>query len=112
MKPNQQAQLPTMPRDFSQPVECRGHDLAAVIAEAQAAGYHAHRMTAADVAVYRLQFFRLAGTAEAGCPPEKFRKPVKSLFDGKGLSHSCQSLCAKFSRKNTSKSTLKTPKTR
>jgi hypothetical protein len=73
MKPSQ-PQLPTMPRDFSQPVECRGSELAAVIREAQAAGYHAHRMTAADVAVYRLQFWRITGTTDAG---KKSGNPTK-----------------------------------
>jgi hypothetical protein len=62
-------------RDWREPVECRGHDLAAVIASAQAAGFHGHTMTVADVAVYRLQFFRLAGTAEAG---KHFRQPSET----------------------------------
>lgn len=59
-----QPQLPTMPRDFTAPVECLGRDLAAVIAEAKAQGYHAHRMTVKDVAVYRLQFQRDASPVD------------------------------------------------
>jgi hypothetical protein len=65
MKPTQ-PQLPAMPRDYSQPVECRGLELAAVIAEGHAAGYHAHRMRVLPDVIYELQFFRLAGAAEAG----------------------------------------------
>jgi hypothetical protein len=63
MKPNQ-PQLPTMPPDFSQPITARGSELAQAIAEAQAQGYHAHRMKVSSQAVYELQFFRLAGTPQ------------------------------------------------
>lgn len=68
-------------RDFNQPVECRGHDLADVIAEANAAGYHAHSMTVKDIAVYRLRFWRLdapQGTAEDGSLPEKIKESPKA----------------------------------
>jgi hypothetical protein len=75
-----QPQLPTMPRDWREPVECRGSELAAVIAEALAAGYHAHRMTAADVAVYRLQFWRITGTADAG---KKSGNPTKTGIEAR-----------------------------
>lgn len=74
MKPDQQPQLPTMPTDFTQPVECLGHNLAAVIAEANTAGYHAHSMTVKDIAVYRLRFWRITGTAEGG-------KQKRNFFD-------------------------------
>jgi hypothetical protein len=55
-----QPQLPAMPLGFTEPVECPGSELAAVIAEAQAAGYHAHRMDVLRNGVYRLRFFRLS----------------------------------------------------
>ena len=78
-----QPQLPTMPRDFTQPVECRGAELSAVIAEARAAGYEAHRMTVLPEVVYELRFFRLAGTAEAGeargtKPAEGWKRPANA----------------------------------
>ena len=65
MKPTSQPTLPGV-RDWTQPITARGCELAAVIAEAQAAGFHAHRMKVSSQAIYELQFFRLAGTAEAG----------------------------------------------
>ncbi|MDD5141518.1 MAG: hypothetical protein PHY43_14815 [Verrucomicrobiales bacterium] len=71
------AQLPAMP-DYSKPVECRGSELSAVIAQAQAAGFHCHRMTVADQVVYRLQFWRLdapQATPEGNAPP-----PSKESF--------------------------------
>jgi hypothetical protein len=81
MKPNQ-PQLPSMPRDFSKPITARGSELAAVIKEAQAAGWTAHRMRVLPEVIYELQFFRLAGTAEAGRLPEKskesFLRPIRS----------------------------------
>ena len=58
MKPNQ-PQLPFMPRDWTQPQTVAGSELAAVLAEAQAAGYHAHRMAVLPLVMYRLQFWRL-----------------------------------------------------
>lgn len=72
-----QPQLPTMPPDFSKPITVRGSELAQAIAEAQAQGFHAHRMKVLPEVIYELQFFRLAGTAEAECPPEKSKKTLK-----------------------------------
>jgi len=65
MKPSQ-PQLPTMPRDFSQPVECRGSELVRVIAEARAQGFHGHLMRVKSKATYQLKFFRLPSAAKAG----------------------------------------------
>jgi hypothetical protein len=67
------AKQPTLPgvRDWTQPITARGSELAAVIAEAQAAGFHAHRMKVSSQALYELKFFRLAVTAEAGNLPKK-----------------------------------------
>jgi hypothetical protein len=45
--------------DFTQPVEVRGRDLQAIIAEAKAQGYHAHRMRVLPDVVYQLQFWRV-----------------------------------------------------
>jgi hypothetical protein len=56
-------------RDWTQPITARGNELAAVIKEAQAAGFHAHRMKVSSQAVYELQFWKLP-TAQAGSPPE------------------------------------------
>jgi hypothetical protein len=61
-----QPQLPAMQRDFTQPAECRGAELSAVIAEAQAVGYHAHSMTVLPEVVYVLRFYRLPETPAAG----------------------------------------------
>ena len=49
--------------DFSQPIECRGRDLAATIAAAKAAGYNSHRMVATTEVVFRLYFKTNATTA-------------------------------------------------
>lgn len=72
MKPNQ-PQLPTL-TDWTQPITARGNELAAVIAEAQSAGFHAHRMKVSSQALYELKFFRLAG------PPENFREPLNPIY--------------------------------
>jgi hypothetical protein len=74
MKPSQQPQLPAMPRDFSQPITVRGSELAQAIAEAQAQGYHAHRMKVLPEVIYELQFWKLPA-AEAG---KHFREPSKT----------------------------------
>jgi hypothetical protein len=65
MKPSQST-LPGV-RDFAQPLAVRGSELAAVIAQARAAGYHAHRMTVLPEAVYELRFYRIteADTTQA-----------------------------------------------
>jgi hypothetical protein len=59
-----------MPRDFSQPITVRGSELAQAIAEAQAQGYHAHRMKVLPEVIYELQFWKLSA-AEAGDARQK-----------------------------------------
>ena len=63
-----------MPPDFAQPVEVRGRDLVAVLNEAQAQGYHAHRMTVLPETLYELRFWKLpadqAAVAQATKPPD------------------------------------------
>jgi hypothetical protein len=73
-------QLPAIPRDFSQPIDCRGAELSAVIAEAREQGFTAHRMTVADQVVYRLQFWKL--------PPEKEQENCYHPAFTKDLCHS------------------------
>jgi hypothetical protein len=70
-----QPQLPTMPRDFSQPVEVKGSELPRLLAEAKAAGFNCHRMSVTGDTVYRLQFFRLPSAAKAG---KQFREPSET----------------------------------
>lgn len=72
---NHQPQLPAMPLDFSQPIEVKGSQLAGVIAEAKAQGYHAHRMSILPDVLYRLQFWRVA---QATTGPEQHGDPTKS----------------------------------
>ena len=94
MKPIQ----PTFPklRDFSQPITVRGSELAAVIAEAQAQGYQAHRMTVTDQVVYRLMFWRLdavMGKAEgkdmvANCEASAAGQGSTAAAGGKGVKES------------------------
>ena len=48
--------------DFSQPIECRGKDLAAAIAAARAAGFNTHHMTALPEVVYRIHFWKTNAT--------------------------------------------------
>lgn len=57
-------------RDWTQPQTAHGSELAAVIPEARAAGYHAHRMKVSTQAVYELQFWKppAAGTLLAILP--------------------------------------------
>jgi hypothetical protein len=61
-----QPQLPAMPRDWTRPQAVAGSELSAVIAEARAAGWHAHWMKVLPAVTYELQFFRLAGTGGGG----------------------------------------------
>lgn len=65
MKPTSQPTLPGV-RVWTQPITVRGSELAQAIAEAQAAGWTAHRMKVLPEVIYELQFWRITGTAEAG----------------------------------------------
>jgi hypothetical protein len=72
MKPNQ-PQLPTL-TDRTEPQTVRGCDLATVIAQARAAGYHAHQMKVLPEVIYELQFWKLPA-AETG---KHLREPPKT----------------------------------
>jgi hypothetical protein len=65
------ASQPTLPgvRDWTQPQTVRGSELVAVIAEAKAAGWHAHKMRALPETIYELRFFRVS--AEGISPVSK-----------------------------------------
>jgi hypothetical protein len=68
---NRQPALPGV-LDFTQPIECRGRDLASVLEQAKAAGYHAHRMTVMKDVVYQLRFWRNQNACETQpCHPPK-----------------------------------------